>query len=169
MTYIQSLDAAQPLLQGADHFDEKSIEGDVSLREFLAGFLSYHPKWIGSLYAVRALFVRVLGMKQEGIPMALHLRPDDVSFQPGKRMTIFDVKGGQEGAYWIAGATDSHLTADVIIAAEPLDGTRTRFHVGTVVHYHNWAGPVYFNVIRPFHHIVVNAMTKNGVRRPATG
>jgi len=41
---------------------------------------------------------------------------------------------------------------------------RKRFHIGTAVHYHNWAGPVYFNVIRPFHHIVVSQMMKAGIR-----
>jgi len=29
------------------------------------------------------------------------------------------------------------------------------------VHYRSWAGPVYFNTIRPFHHIVVGSMMKH--------
>ncbi|MGE6761631.1 DUF2867 domain-containing protein [Corallococcus interemptor] len=29
-------------------------------------------------------------------------------------------------------------------------------------HYRNWAGPVYFNVIRPFHHLVVARMARHG-------
>ncbi|WP_422698682.1 DUF2867 domain-containing protein [Desulfosarcina cetonica] len=31
--------------------------------------------------------------------------------------------------------------------------------------YRNWTGPVYFNLIRPFHHLVVREMMKAGARR----
>jgi uncharacterized protein DUF2867 len=34
--------------------------------------------------------------------------------------------------------------------------------VVTNVHYHNWAGPVYLQVIRPFHHVVVTRMAQAG-------
>jgi hypothetical protein len=39
---------------------------------------------------------------------------------------------------------------------------KRRFHVVTIVHYNNLAGPVYFNVIRPFHHLVVKQMARRG-------
>jgi len=32
------------------------------------------------------------------------------------------------------------------------------------VHYKNWAGPAYFNLIRPFHHLRVWRMTRMGLR-----
>ncbi|MBC7815075.1 MAG: DUF2867 domain-containing protein, partial [Burkholderiales bacterium] len=59
---------------------------------------------------------------------------------------------------------DSHLSAMLGVAVEPLSGDQKRFHVVTVVYYHNWAGPLYFNVIRPFHHLVVSSMARAGVR-----
>jgi hypothetical protein len=31
------------------------------------------------------------------------------------------------------------------------------------VHYKHWAKPVCFNLIRPFHHLVVSRMAKPGV------
>ena len=34
----------------------------------------------------------------------------------------------------------------------------------TVVHYKHWTGPVYFNVIRPFHHLVVRQMARAGTK-----
>ncbi|MCP4630164.1 MAG: DUF2867 domain-containing protein [bacterium] len=37
-----------------------------------------------------------------------------------------------------------------------LDSKTNRFYVITVVHYKHWTGPVYFNLIRPFHHLVVS-------------
>jgi hypothetical protein len=42
-----------------------------------------------------------------------------------------------------------------------LTGDHKRFHVVTIVHYRRWTGPVYFNVIRPFHHLVVYQMAKS--------
>lgn len=164
-SFIRELAVAQPFLRDADHYDEKAIEGEQSLREFLAGFLSYYPAWIKGLYGIRAGFVRLLGMKQEmpegGTPK---LKPSDIHFEGGKPGTIFVVDAGHEDSHWIASASDKHLTAHIMVAVEPLGGARKRFHVGTVVHYHNWAGPVYFNVIRPFHHVVVSQMMKAGVR-----
>lgn len=64
----------------------------------------------------------------------------------------------------VAEVIDDHLTAHLGVASEPLAGGMTRFHVLTIVHYHNWAGPVYFNVIRPFHHLVVGGMAQAGVK-----
>ncbi len=166
MSYMTSLEPVQSLLHGADHFDEKIVEGEVNLREFLAGFLSYYPRWIQALYVIRAGFVRLLGMRQKGLPKLPDLHPEDVSFQPGKQETIFKVQAAHEDEYWIADASDKHLTASLIVAVEPLNGSRNRFYIGTVVHYHNWAGPLYFNVIRPFHHIVVKAMARAGIQQP---
>lgn len=164
MSYLASLEGAQACLRGANHFDEKMVEGEVNLREFLAGFLSYYPGWIKALYGIRAGFVRLLGMRQKGLPQMPQLRPENISFEPGTWETFFKVQAGQENKYWIAAASDKHLTAWVIVAAEPLGINRNRFHIGTVVHYHNWAGPIYFNVIRPFHHLVVSAMARAGVQ-----
>ncbi|MEV4094105.1 DUF2867 domain-containing protein [Streptosporangium saharense] len=35
-------------------------------------------------------------------------------------------------------------------------------YVAVVVHYHRWTGPVYFTVIRPFHHLVARAGVRGG-------
>jgi hypothetical protein len=50
------------------------------------------------------------------------------------------------------------LTGYLAVVAEPLAHGRTRFHNITVVKYHRWTGPLYFKVIRPFHHLVVRSM-----------
>ncbi|XXF76233.1 DUF2867 domain-containing protein [Myxococcaceae bacterium GXIMD 01537] len=49
-------------------------------------------------------------------------------------------------------------------AGLPVKGQRRRFHVATIVRYRRWAGPVYFNVIRPFHHLVVRGMLRHAAR-----
>lgn len=161
--FIRSVDAAQPYLRSYDHYDCKSIEGDVTLREFIAGALSYYPAWIKFLYRVRGGFVRLLGMQQEMPSQTPRLQPDDVAFVPGEYATFFKVESADEDCCWIASANDAHLDAYLIVAVEPLEDDRKRFHLATVVQYNNWAGPVYFNLIRPFHHIVVRAMMQAGI------
>ena len=152
------------LLETADHVDVKTITGDVALRQFIAGMLTYSPGWLKFLYGVRWFFVRLLGMKQEGVPGGLNMTPENVSFVTGAPAGFFTVQMAEEGRYWFAAASEAHLTAHLGVVMET--GQTNRFHVLTIVHYHRWTGPVYFNVIRPFHHIVVRQMMKAGVQQP---
>ncbi len=153
----------QPYLANADHIDVKTITGDVTLREFLAGTFSYYPGWLKSLYAIRWGFVRLLGMKQEGLPQTVHLRAEDISMTPGDKATFFTIEAASEDLFWLASAKESHLAAYLGVAREDLGNGRSRFHVITIVHYRQWTGPIYFNVIRPFHHLVVAKMMQAGV------
>jgi hypothetical protein len=163
---IQRIAALTPLLAGADHIDVKTIEGDLSMREFIARMLSYQPGWITFLYRLRWGFVRLLGMKQQGLPRANALRAEDVSLTPGEPAYFFKVIAASPDHYWFAGATESHLTAKLGVVVEPLGTGRKRFYVMTVVHYHRWTGRIYFNVIRPFHHFVVGSMMKAAIKSP---
>lgn len=167
MNYLKKIESVQALLHENDHFDVKTIEGDASLREFITGMFSYYPAWIKGLYAIRWGFVRLLGMKQETMP-APSLTPETIPFTKGEWATFFQVHDAEENNYWIATASDKHLDAYILIARETLENGEIRFHVGTIVHYNNMAGPVYFNVIRPFHHIVVSSMMKAGINYQAT-
>ncbi len=151
------------LFKGANHIDVKMVEGDVTLRSFIAGMISYQPMWVTFLYGVRAVFVRFLGMKQEELPQAVKIDPTRVPMLPGENLTFFKVELAKENKYWAAAADDKHLKAYLAIATRAQANGKTRFYVFTIVHYHNWAGPVYFNVIRPFHHVVVGRMTQAGV------
>jgi hypothetical protein len=164
---MQDLPQLMTLLAEADHVDVKVVTGDVSLPEFVAGMFSYYPGWIKNLYQIRWGFVRLLGMKQAGIPAAAKMRPEDVPMIPGEKAAFFTVTLAEEGRCWVAEAAESHLTAYLGVVMEPLStrvpSTENRFHVLTIVHYHKWTGPVYFNVIRPFHHLVVRNMAKAGV------
>lgn len=161
--YIDQIPEITPLLEGADHIDIKVVEGAVTLRQFVAALFTYQPGWITFLYRVRAVFVRFLGMRQEGVPRPAAMRPEDVPMTPGDPAAFFTVVAAQEDRYLFAAATEQHLTAKLGVVVEPLDDKR-RFYVVTVVHYHKWTGRVYFNVIRPFHHIVVGQMARAGVR-----
>ncbi|MEV8635483.1 DUF2867 domain-containing protein [Streptosporangium sp. NPDC051023] len=158
-TLTGDLPKLRALATGADHVDVKTVEGDLTLREFLHGFLSWQPGWLRFLYRIRAGFVRLLGMRQEGVPAALEIRPENISFTPGDRAAFFSVAEAEEGRYFAAVAAESHLTAHLVVVAEP-----GIFHVVTVVKYNRWTGPVYFNAIRPFHHLVVRGMARAAVR-----
>lgn len=161
---IDQIPEIAPLLEGADHVDIKVVEGAVTLRQFVAALFSYQPGWITFLYRVRAVFVRLLGMRQEGMPRPMKMRPEDVPMTPGGPAAFFTVVAAQEDRYLFAEVVDTHLTAKLGVVVAPLDHERRRFYVVTVVHYHKWTGPVYFNVIRPFHHLVVGRMARAGVR-----
>lgn len=87
------------------------------------------------------------------------LNPEEISFHPGDRLSFFTVSAGKEDAFIVLTAQDTHLIAHLILEVEPT-GTknRYRFHVITAVHYRRWTGPLYFNIIRPFHHIIMHRM-----------
>lgn len=164
---MQSYPELHAFVQDADYIDVKQIEGDVTLREFIANMFSYMPAWMRFLYAVRWGFVRLLGMEQTGLPQKVQVDPAAISFVEGEKTSFFEVSKAQEDRYYFAQATESHLTAQLGLVVEPQAGGRNRFHMITIVHYHNWAGPVYFNVIRPFHHLVVDRMIKAAVATPS--
>jgi hypothetical protein len=153
-----------PLLQGADHVDVKIVEGAITLRAFLAGLAGYQPGWVTALFGGRRVFVRLLGMRQPGMPRAARLRPEQVPMQPGAKFLFFTVRLAREDRYWAAEIDDTHLRAALVVVVAPLPDGRNRFYVVTIVHYQHWTGPLYFNVIRPFHHLVVGGMARAGAR-----
>ncbi len=160
--------ALEALLANADHIDTKMIDSTTDMRTFIAGMLSYSPSWMRFLYAVRWAFVRLLGMRQEGVPQGKPLLPSEISLTPGEQALFFTVTMAEAEQYWVAETSDTHLTAYIGVLVEPLTEGK-RFHVVTIVEYHHWTGPVYFNVIRPFHHLVVRQMMKAGAQNPRVG
>jgi Protein of unknown function (DUF2867) len=173
LSYIRRLPEISALLEHADHIDVKTVMSSVDLRTFLANMLSYQPDWITVLFGVRAVFVRFLGMRQNTAQLMRyrqHFTPENMPMREGQRALFFKVRMVREEQYWIAEVKDKHLDAILGVVVEQLpDQQRKRFHVLTIVYYRNRVGPVYFNVIRPFHHLVVGSMAIAGARRPTTG
>ncbi|ACL04440.1 conserved hypothetical protein [Desulfatibacillum aliphaticivorans] len=153
--------------QNMDYVDVKTIENDVDLRTFISRMLSYYPWWIILLYRVREIMVSVLGLVRHEKPEDLpSIKPEDLSFKPGENASFFIVCKAKEDEYWIAESPeDKHLAAFIGVVAEKINQGRTRYHVFTSVKYLHWTGPVYFNLIRPFHHIVVRSMMKAGAQK----
>jgi hypothetical protein len=160
--YLLQFPGVAQLTQNANHVDVKSIISRKPFRHFVTEFLDYQPGWVTFLYGVRLVFVRFLGMKQAGLPRPPQHTPDQLPMMPGQKAAIFKVRAAVDDMYWAGEADDSHLRATLVIVREPLGTVENRYYVMTIVHYHNWAGPVYFNVIRPFHHLVVGSMMRAG-------
>ena len=164
---LAGLAELQPMIAGADHVDVKTVEGTVAFYPFIAAMIGYQPAWVTALYWVRRAFVRLLGMRQAGVPRATHFTADTLPRTPGAPVSFFRLRMAIEDRLWVADVDDKHLRATLGVVLEPGVGARRRLHVFTIVHYKNWAGPIYFNLIRPFHHLVVTAMMRAGLRAPA--
>jgi hypothetical protein len=165
MKTISQIPQIAQLLKDSNYVDVKTIEGQTSLRQFIASVLSYYPGWIIFLYRIRTILVKLLGLVEHPAPEELpKLGPHDVSFVVGEAVTFFTVRLAEEKHYWVGETPeDKHLSAYFAVVVEPMEGNRKRFHIATIVYYKHWTGPVYFNLIRPFHHLVVGRMIRAGV------
>ena len=164
-TYPHHIKELEPYFEGADYMDIKIFEGKASLRKFIASMLSYHPSWLILLYRLRKLLVNILGLVQHEAPQDLpNIKSQAVSFAPGETVSFFIVRCAKENFFWISETPeDKHLKAYFGVVIEPQDDDINRFYVMTIVYYKHWTGPVYFNLIRPFHHIVVTQMARAGL------
>ena len=155
---IQDIDE---LISGTHYAAMKSIDADCTLEQFLKTIFSYRPRLIRLLYRIRGLVVRLLGFRQDPLPeMALWI-PDEIPMLPCGNVWFFTVRAVKPDQYWIAGCPrDRHLDADLGVVAEPLRGDRKRFYIITTVRYKHWTGPVYFNLIRIFNHILMDRMAR---------
>lgn len=150
-----------PFLVHADHVDVHRVRTDRLLRPFIAATFAYQPRWLSFLYAVRMGLVRVIGLHRESVPAPTRWRPEDVPMQPGADATFFTVQAAREEQLWIVAAEERHLRATLAILRE-----HSGYALVTIVHYRHWTGRLYFNLIRPFHHLVVMAMGRAGAAIP---
>lgn len=164
MAFVRRIEDLKPLFQGADHYDVKVVDGKVSLREFIFSMFSYNPIWLRFLFVIRLLFAYILGLKHTVITKQSILQPADVPTVQGESIGFFTVHMFKENNYWITKPPkDKHLDAYLGVIVEQMDNNLKRFYVLTVVHYKHWTGKVYFNLIRPFHHLVVWKMARAGL------
>lgn len=156
----------EEFITDADYVDVKSIEADGSMRSFIAGMLSYYPWWLVMLYRIREVLVNILGLVKHDKPEVLpSVQAEDVCFTPGEKASFFIVRHAEEEKYWISETPeDKHLKAYFGIMACTQDSGKPGFQVITTIRYRHWTGPLYFNLIRPFHHLVVCKMMKAGAR-----
>jgi hypothetical protein len=158
------------LLEGADHVDVKTVESNLSLPEFIAAVLGYRPVWLRGLFAARAVFARLLRLDNPSGTFGPPLRAQDISFIPGDEIAFFTVLDGAEDRFIILEAADTHLVGYLAVLVSPGEHAANKLQAVTVVKYQRWTGPVYFNVIRPFHHLVVRRIIDHAARsEPSRG
>ena len=150
------------LLPVVDEIDVKTARGDVSLREFIAGALGHGPLWIKGLFAVRMIVALVLRLETAGVPDTRRVRPETISFTPGDSVSFFKVVRGEEDHYLLLKVSDNHLDGYLAIITD--NARPATFKVVTLVQYLRPAGRFYYNLIRPFHHVVVSSMSRAGER-----
>jgi Protein of unknown function (DUF2867) len=153
----------EDLLPVVDVVDVKTVYGAVSLREFTAGALGYSPLWIKGLFAVRMAVAYALRLDMTGVPDSRRLRPETVSFTPGDSASFFTVERGEEDHYLLLKVTDNHLIGYLAIITDNAK-PESEFKVVTLVKYLRPAGRFYYNLIRPFHHVVVLSMARVGAK-----
>lgn len=154
----------RPLLEGADHVDVKATVSTASLPELVAGSVGWQPMWLRALFGTRDFLVRVLGVSRVVGPRQVALEPEDVSFTPGDPLSFFTVVDGDKERFLLLETGDGNFSAWLaFVAAEPV-GDGRRYQAITIVKYHRRTGAVYFNLIRPFHHLVVRQMLEAGTR-----
>ncbi len=152
----------QACIDVANHLDVKTADSPASMREFLSGMFSYSPVWVRAMFGIRKYVAKVFGLPHEGLDKSY--TPEEIPMEPGALVDFFTLVHGEEDANYLLEVDDKHLAAQLALLVQPLDNGMNRFHVGTLVRYKDWRGPVYFSLIKPFHHLIVRAMVKAGAR-----
>lgn len=166
MVKFQDIPALAAYLDGADHVDVKTGRGTCSLREFVVGVLSYEPVWMRALWNIRVWLLKALGQNEHGVPGKMSMTAETLPIDAGQKAGFFTVADSDGETFWVAIGEERHLGAAIGVVTEPSDGKTGEklFHLVTVVQYRSWVGPVYFNIIRPFHHLVVYAAMRDALQ-----
>ncbi|MBP2216993.1 DUF2867 domain-containing protein [Arthrobacter sp. CAN_C5] len=145
--------------RAANHLDAVSGCASLSLRDGISNALSWQPAWLKLLFLARGGLARLMHLEHPPPSQGRGLRPEKISFRPGDRLGFFTVSAGKEDAYIVLTAEDTHLIAHLILEVEPAcNASRSTFRLTTAVYYRRWTGPLYFNIIRPFHHVIMHRM-----------
>ncbi|MBU1249063.1 MAG: DUF2867 domain-containing protein [Proteobacteria bacterium] len=162
MEQIKTIPAMAALLDDCDHADVKCVEGAVGLEDFIRRMVTHRPAWLKGFYALRGGLAWMLRLRHAEIEEERDA--DRLDFAPGGLVGFFRSLDHGLGTHWLGIVEDTHLAAWFGVVREPLDDEIARFHVLTVVKHKHWTGPVYFTLIKPFHHLVVWMMARVGVR-----
>jgi len=143
----------------ADAIDCRGFESSRDMDDFLIRLMSYKPGWLTFLYKVRGVLAGIMGLKHDEF-INHGLQVSDYDFKRGGQVDFFSSVDFEADKFWIGEAEDKHLIAYIGVASEAAENGKHHYNVFTIVRYKNWLGPVYFNLIRPFSHLVVHCMGK---------
>lgn len=168
ITMKHAVPAASRLLvnttsRSADYVDSFRVElpltEDLSVDYLCATVFSATPRWVDWLMVLRNLLVSGFGLRTEmgnGPPPLTR----EVRFELGAKDCFFTLIDRSDEELVMAEG-DKHLDFRVSVRkGKGAEGT-TVLEVTTVVWYNNWLGPIYFNVVKPFHRMLLrDSMTR---------
>lgn len=163
--YLNQIPAVAARFTGADVTDIKTTDATITVRQFVAGLLSYQPGWVQFMFRVRKASMELLHLAQDGEDKPPALTPENLPVTPGEDAYIFTVVEAQEDRFWIGTMIDDNLDADLLVVAEPLVDGRNRIYAITLVRFNKPMGRLYFRFIEPFHHLIMRTLMKAAVRR----
>ncbi|MFD3781761.1 DUF2867 domain-containing protein [Streptomyces sp. NPDC058612] len=149
----------QRYVQAADHIDQVHARAAMSLRECVSVVMSWRPWWLKALLLARRALAQMLRINHPVDTATDDLLPDRLSFINGDKIAFFTVTAADEEEFVVLTAADTHLTVHLVVNRERTGpGPENTFRFLTVVHYHRWTGPLYFNLIRPFHRLIMRRL-----------
>lgn len=135
------------LLNSIDFMDVFSTTNHIdSIKNIIALMFNNLPSWLGFLLSLRNFMVSFFGLKTE-----LNRKLNDVN------LGFFEIYETSK-TKMVLGVDDRHLNFRVIVC-----NTNEQFYnvkIVTLVHYNNYGGRIYMNMIKPFHVMVLNAIVK---------
>lgn len=151
------------MIEECDFLDVVESEGEVTLREFIAGMAAWHPLWLKFLYLLRSAVAPLFSIHKIGIPPKSTLEPSKIPFEKGSKFMFGKVFMGFEDRMWAVESDDHHLMVVLAVVREPLNNGRARFSVVTMVNYFMASGRAYISLIKPFHDRIVRKMIEAGI------
>ncbi|WP_418409652.1 DUF2867 domain-containing protein [Alistipes sp.] len=127
----------------------------VSPNELMAAFWTTMPAWLNVLFKIRDLLVRPFGLKTGTADNREELQE---ALLKGKDYGLMSAVAHSADESVIS-LDDKHLKAYFSIYIEGRD-----VYITTLVQFHNKLGVAYFNLIRPFHKIVVKNIFRQVMR-----
>ena len=119
----------------------------LSPDDLMVAFWTTMPGWADTLFKLRNALVRPFGLQADnGDAKQL-----EKAIRSGRDYRMMSVVGKTDNETVIS-LDDKHLKAYLSVYAEARE-----IHLSTLVRYHNRLGFFYFNLIRPFHTLVVKS------------
>jgi hypothetical protein len=134
-----------------DSFNIMPKKKGVNLEQVVKAFFLTTPSWIIKLLELRHFLVRSIGLKTCSYKDTKYKFP----LIEGDSIGLFKVFEIHEKEI-LLGEDDSHLDFRVSIKIEPNQSVEVK----TIVQFNSLFGKVYFNLIKPFHIIIVRSMLK---------
>jgi len=144
----------------ADHVDAVAVDlptGTTAV-EFTRAAVVSRPNWIDRLLGLRDAIVAPLGLRTQVRVAPDQVAPDQIEIITNRRFGPFKVLSVAEDEV-LVGDDDKHLRFRTSFAVRGRD-EETEGIFTTIVVHKNFAGRVYFALIKPFHNIVVASVVR---------